>query len=85
MSEKRLDHRTLAYIQTLVQAASMNNEWKVALDKLLVALRAEFVFDNVAFYMVDATTLNLEIAHARAVGRGKAAEADAAWGENLAK
>ena len=30
------------------------------------------------------TTLNLEIAHARAVGRGKAAEADAAWGENLA-
>jgi signal transduction histidine kinase len=84
MSEKRLDHRTLAYIQTLVQAASMNNEWKVALDKLLVALRAEFVFDNVAIYMVDATTLNLEIAHARAVGRGKAAEADAAWGENLA-
>ena len=84
MSEKRLDHRTLAYIQTLVQAAGMNNDWKVALDKLLVALRAEFVFDNVAIYMVDQTTLNLEIAHARAVGRGKAAEADAAWGEGLA-
>ncbi len=84
MSEKQLDHRTLAYIQTLVQAASMNNDWKAALDKLLVALRAEFVFDNVAVYMVDPTTLNLEIAHARAVGRGKAAEADAAWGENLA-
>ena len=84
MSEKRLDHRTLAYIQTLVQAAGMNNDWKVALDKLLVALRAEFVFDNVAIYMVDSATLNLEIAHARAVGRGKAAEADAAWGESLA-
>jgi signal transduction histidine kinase len=84
MSEKRLDHRTLAYIQTLVQAAGMNNDWKVALDKLLVALRAEFVFDNIAVYMVDPTTLNLEIAHARAVGRGKAAEADAAWGESLA-
>ncbi len=84
MSKKRLDHRTLAYIQTLVQAASMNNGWKVALDKLLVALRAEFVFDNVAIYMVDPTTHNLEIAHARAVGRGKAAGADAAWGENLA-
>ena len=62
----------------------MNDDWKVALDKLLVALRAEFVFDNVAIYMVDPTTLGLEIAHARAVGRGKAAEADAAWGENLA-
>jgi signal transduction histidine kinase len=84
MSVKHLDPRTLAYIQTLVQAASMNDDWRVALDKLLVALRAEFVFDNVAIYVVDPTTLNLEIAHARAVGRGKAAEADAAWGENLA-
>lgn len=84
MSEKRLDSKTLAYVQTLVQAASMNDDWRVALDKLLVALRAEFVFDNVAIYMVDPTTLNLEIAHARAVGRGKAAEADAAWGETLA-
>lgn len=84
MSEKRLDPRTLAYVQTLVQAASMNDDWKVALDKLLVALRAEFVFDNVAIYMVDRATLSLEITHARAVGRGKAAEADAAWGESLA-
>lgn len=84
MSEKRLDPRTLAYIQTLVQAASMNDDWKVALDKLLVALRAEFVFDNVAIYMIDSATLSLEITHARAVGRGKAAEADAAWGEDLA-
>ncbi len=84
MDEKRLDPRTLAYIQTLVQAASMNDDWKVALDKLLVALRAEFVFDNAAIYVVDPTTQNLEIAHARAVGRGKAAEADAAWGESLA-
>jgi signal transduction histidine kinase len=62
----------------------MNDDWKIALDKLLVALRAEFVFDNAAIYMVDHTTSNLEIAHARAVGRGKAAEADAAWGESLA-
>ena len=84
MDDKRLDPRTLAYIQTLVQAASMNNDWKIALDKLLVALRAEFVFDNVAVYVVEPATLNLEIVHARAVGRGKAAEADAAWGESLA-
>jgi signal transduction histidine kinase len=84
MNDKRLDPRTLAYIQTLVQAAGMNNDWRVALDKLLVALRAEFVFDNVAIYMLDSATLSLEIAHARAVGRGKAAEADAAWGEGLA-
>ncbi len=84
MPKEGLDPRTLAYIQTLVQAASVNSDWKVALDKLLVALRAEFVFDNAAIYMVDQDTSNLEIAHARAVGRGKAAEADAAWGESLA-
>ena len=84
MYKEGLDPRTLAYVQTLVQAASMNDDWKVALDKLLVALRAEFVFDNAVVYLVDQATQNLEIAHARAVGRGKAAEADAAWGESLA-
>jgi signal transduction histidine kinase len=84
MFDEDLDPRTLAYVQTLVQAASMNDDWRIALDKLLVALRAEFVFDNAAIYMVDQGTSNLEIAHARAVGRGKAAEADAAWGESLA-
>jgi len=84
MSDTQLDRETLAYFETLVQAASMSDDWKVSLDKLLVALRAEFVFDNVAIYMVDPTTPGLEITHARAVGRGKAAEADAAWGENLA-
>jgi signal transduction histidine kinase len=84
MHKEALDPRTLAYVQTLVQAASLNSDWKVALDKVLVALRAEFVFDNAAIYMVDQASSNLEIAHARAVGRGKAAEADAAWGESLA-
>jgi signal transduction histidine kinase len=42
------------------------------------------VFDNVAAYLQDAETGNLEIVYARAVGRAKAAEADAAWGENIA-
>jgi len=84
MSDTQLDSRTLAYVQTLSQAASSTGDWKVAMDKLLVALRAEFVFDNVAIYTVNPAELSLEITHARAVGRGKAAEADAAWGEELA-
>lgn len=84
MPDLQLDQKTLIFVQTLVQAASMSDDWKVALDKFLIALRAEFVFDNVAIYLVDPSVLNLEIVHARAVGRGKAAEADAAWGESLA-
>lgn len=84
MTDSQLDPRTLAYIQNLVQAASMTDDWKGGLDKLLIALRNEFVFDNVVIYVLDPATLSLEVAYARAVGRGKAAEADAAWGESLA-
>jgi len=84
MSDSQLDQRTLAYIQTLMQATSMTDDWRAGLDKLLIALRNEFVFDNVAIYVVDPSTLSLEVEYARAVGRGKAAEADAAWGEGLA-
>ncbi len=84
MPDLRLDARTLAYIQTLAQAASMSNNWKAALDKLLVALRSKFVYDNVAIYAVKGGEQYLEIAYARAIGRGKGAEADAAWGEGIA-
>jgi len=54
------------------------------LETFLVVLRRQLVFDNVAVYMFDEQTASLEIAYARAVGRGKTAEADAAWGENIA-
>jgi signal transduction histidine kinase len=84
MSDSQLDPKTLVYIQNLLQDASTTDDWKAGLDKLLIALRSEFVFDNVAIYEVDPTTVSLEVVYARAVGRGKTAEADAAWGENLA-
>ena len=67
-----------------MRAATMSDNWKVGLDKLLVALRTEFVFDNVAIYMLDASAQALEVLHARAIGRGKSAEADADWGESIA-
>jgi two-component system sensor histidine kinase KdpD len=50
----------------------------------MVELRKEFVFDNVAIYLQDGETQNLEIAFARAIGRSRDAEADAAWGEDFA-
>jgi signal transduction histidine kinase len=84
MASSKLDPKTVAFFQTLVQAATSNKEWKGAMDQLLAALRVEFVFDNVAIYLFDNITETLEIAHARAMGRGKSAEADAAWGETLA-
>ncbi len=84
MVDSRLDPRTLAYIQTLAQAANMDNDWKTALDKLLLALRAEFVYDNVAIYVTKGNEQFMEVAYARAIGRGKSAEADVAWGEGIA-
>lgn len=62
----------------------MSDHWKVGLDKLLLALRTEFVFDNVAIYTLDPSSQALEVLYARAAGRGKSAEADADWGESIA-
>jgi len=67
-----------------MQAATMSDGWKAGLDDLLVALRSEFVFDNVAIYVLDPETQVLEVLHARSIGRGKSAEADADWGEGIA-
>ncbi len=56
----------------------------MVIEKFLAVLRREFVFDNVAAYLQDNETGTLEIVYARAVGRAKNAEADAAWGEDIA-
>ncbi|HEV2663353.1 MAG TPA: hypothetical protein VG324_00475, partial [Blastocatellia bacterium] len=57
---------------------------RATVEKFLAALREGFVFDNVALYLYDDKTSGLEIVYARAVGRAKNAEADAAWGEMFA-
>jgi signal transduction histidine kinase len=55
-----------------------------AMEKFMVVLRREFVFDNVAVYLQDNATQMLDVVYARAVGRSKDAEADAAWGDEFA-
>ena len=57
---------------------------RTIIENFLAILRREFVFDNVAAYLQDDATETLEIVYARAVGRAKNAEADAAWGEEIA-
>jgi len=79
-----MDAHTLAVLSKLFQDVASKTEWKAALDTLFVSLRGNFVYDNVAVYLVDRETKGLEIVYARAVGRGKTAEADAAWGEMTA-
>src|SRR6266498_3497212 len=79
-----MDQNTLSYLQELMQIAGHLDTSRNALEKFMVALRKEFVFDNVAVYLQGEEAHNLEIVFARAVGRSRDAEADAAWGEDFA-
>ena len=79
-----MDTYTLSYLQELMQIAASSDTSRTNIEKFIVVLRKEFVFDNVAVYLQDKTTQNLEIMYARAIGRSKTAEADAAWGEDFA-
>jgi signal transduction histidine kinase len=79
-----MNSHTLSYLRELIQIAARSDDPRKDVEKFIVALRKEFVFDNVAVYLQDPSTQILEIAYARAVGRSKSAEADAAWGEDFA-
>jgi signal transduction histidine kinase len=79
-----MDAQTLSALNEIFREVAKKTDWRAALDTLFVSLRGEFVFDNVAIYLLDSQTKGLEVIYARAVGRGKTAEADAAWGESVA-
>lgn len=78
-----MDVETLQSLNTIFHAVEIEPDWKLALDSLLGNLRGQFVFDNVAAYLLDRRTQVHDVVYARAVGRGKYAEADAAWGESI--
>ncbi len=79
-----MDSQTLSYWYELMQITTRGSASRVTVEKFIVTLRQEFVFDNVAVYLQDESTGILEVAYARAVGRSKDAEADAAWGDEFA-
>jgi signal transduction histidine kinase len=79
-----MDNQTLSYLQELMQLTEHLELSRNDIEKFMVALRKEFVFDNVAVYLQDQETQNLDITFARAMGRSRDAEADAAWGEDFA-
>jgi signal transduction histidine kinase len=69
----------------IAEAVLQQGDWKEALDSVIAIVRSEFIFDNLALYVVEDSSSNLtEIVYARAVGRGQSAGADAAWGVEVA-
>ena len=79
-----MDLETLSFLHNVFQKVQRQQDWRAALDTLFVSLRDSFIFDNVAIYLEDSRTKGLDVVYARAVGRGKTAEADAVWGESVA-
>jgi len=79
-----MEINTLSSLHDIFQEVQRQPDWRAALDTLFVSLRDSFIFDNVAVYLEDPQTKGLDVVYARAVGRGKTAEADAVWGEGLA-
>lgn len=79
-----MDDRAFSYVNELLGIINEQGDMRLIVEKFLAALRREFVYDNVAAYLQDDQTGSLEIFYARAIGRAKTAEADAAWGENIA-
>jgi len=79
-----MDPQAFLYIHDLMQIATTPEDMRSAIERFLATLREQFVFDNVAVYIQDEKTNALDIVYARAVGRAKNAEADAAWGETFA-
>lgn len=78
-----MDTSTLTFLHEIFQEVQQKQDWRTALDTLFVSLRTSFIFDNVAIYLEDPNTSASEVVYARAVGRGKTAEAEAVWGEAL--
>jgi signal transduction histidine kinase len=79
-----MDQQTLSFLHVVFQKVQRQQDWRAALDILFVSLRESFVFDNVAIYLKEPQAEGLDVVYARAVGRGKTAEADAVWGQHIA-
>jgi len=79
-----MDTQAFSYVNELMKITTRVGDIRRSVENFFALLREQFVFDNVAVYIYDELTNSLEIAHARAIGRAKNAEADAAWGETFA-
>lgn len=59
------------------------DDYKPALDEITTFVHHSFIFDNLVVYRADEAH-HLDVMYARAMGRGRSAEADIAWGEQIA-
>lgn len=75
-----LDKEKLLQIYKII---ATNQDWKSALDQILIFSRDFFIFDNVAVYLTETIRGHIDVVYARATGRGRSKEADVSWGETV--
>jgi signal transduction histidine kinase len=78
-TEVGLDH-----LYEISRIVTQTSEWKPALNEIATLIRTIFIFDNLVVYLADPARHDLDVMYARAMGRGRSAEADIAWGESIA-
>lgn len=78
-----LDLPQMEHLYRISQAILQATDWKEALDEITSMVRNLLIFDNLVVYLKGEDGI-LDVMHAKAMGRGKSAEADIAWGEGLA-
>lgn len=74
----------LDHLYEISQIITQASEWKPALNEIATLVRSIFIFDNLVVYLANPARHDLDVMYARAIGRGRSAEADITWGENIA-
>jgi signal transduction histidine kinase len=72
------------YLYSIGNIIAQATEWKPALDEISQLVHSIIIFDNLAVYLSDSKNNSVDVMYARAMGRGRKAEADVSWGETLA-
>ena len=74
----------LEAVYAISRAVAQAKDIDPALDEIIHLTRSVFIFDNMVIHMMHDEDM-LDPIYARVVGRGRAAEADLAWGEATAQ
>jgi hypothetical protein len=78
-----LNSQELEAIYAISRVVTRATELDASMDEIIGIAREVFIFDNVVLYLHQEAD-SLEPSYARAIGRGRNAEADLAWGETIA-
>ena len=85
LSASQLQPEELKAVYAISRVVAGTLDIDQALDEIVHLARPVFIFDNAVLYLQNDESGALEPAFARAIGRGRSAEADLSWGGKAAK